>query len=162
MLQRKKQRIFRNKSDLFDGLHDDLVVSILCKLSSSASCPSDFINILLTYVNFSFFMFFFYSDNEKIIKIFFYRCKRLNRLALQPIVLCKASSKALFVKSKKWSDSAHRFLKQCVAAGNIEACYTLGMVSTSHKLFIYIILFLRKITSKINSTAVTDPVLRFT
>ncbi|XP_022776195.1 F-box protein At1g67340-like [Durio zibethinus] len=106
MLQRKKQRTcpeITDKSDLFDGLPDDLVVSILCNLSSSASCPSDFIKVLLT-------------------------CKRLNRLGLHPLVLSKAGPKALAVKARNWSDSAHCFLKHCVAAGNAEACYTLGMI----------------------------------
>lgn len=37
--------------DFFYALPDDLVVSILCKLSSTATCPSDFINVLLTYVS---------------------------------------------------------------------------------------------------------------
>ena len=36
--------------DFFDALPDDLVVCILSKLSSSASCPADFINVLITYV----------------------------------------------------------------------------------------------------------------
>ncbi|KAK9117552.1 hypothetical protein Sjap_016499 [Stephania japonica] len=89
--------------DFFDGLPDDLVVCILCKLSSTARCPSDFINVLIT-------------------------CKRLNGLALHPLVLSKASPKALAVRPKSWSDSAHRFLKLCVDAGNIEASYTLGMI----------------------------------
>lgn len=35
----------------------------------------------------------------------------------------------LTVKAQNWSDSAQRFLKQCADAGNVEACYTLGMVS---------------------------------
>ncbi|MBA0744147.1 hypothetical protein Gogos_006784 [Gossypium gossypioides] len=106
MLQRKKQRIsrkFTDKSDLFDGLPEDLVISILSKLASSASSPSDFINILVT-------------------------CKRLNRLALHPLVLSKAGSKALAVKARNWCDSAHHFLKHCINAGNVEACYTLGMI----------------------------------
>jgi hypothetical protein len=33
------------------------------------------------------------------------------------------------MKPKNWSDSGHYFLKQCVDAGNVEASYTLGMVS---------------------------------
>ncbi|WCJ36259.1 HCP-like superfamily protein with MYND-type zinc finger [Euphorbia peplus] len=90
-------------SNIFDQLPDDLLVCILCKLTSSASSPSDFINILLT-------------------------CKRLNRLALHPLVLSKAGPKTLAIKSYNWSDSAHRFLKQCVAAGNADASYTLGMI----------------------------------
>ncbi|GLT75259.1 hypothetical protein SLA2020_469950 [Shorea laevis] len=106
MLPPKKRRLssrIGEKSDLIDGLPDDLVVSILCKLSSSAYRPSDFINTLLT-------------------------CKRLNRLALHPLVLEKAGAKALAVRAKNWSESAHRFLRLCVSAGNIEACYTLGMI----------------------------------
>lgn len=35
--------------DFFDALPDDIVLSILCKLSSTASCPPDFINLLITY-----------------------------------------------------------------------------------------------------------------
>lgn len=35
----------------------------------------------------------------------------------------------LAVKAQNWSESAQRFLKQCADAGNVEACYTLGMVS---------------------------------
>ncbi|KAH7834513.1 hypothetical protein Vadar_016893 [Vaccinium darrowii] len=91
------------KPDLFDGLPDDLVVSILCKLSSAAGCPSDFINVLIT-------------------------CKRLNALGLQSMVLSKAATKMLAVKATSWSESAHRFLKRCADSGNAEASYTLGMI----------------------------------
>ncbi|KAF5743692.1 F-box protein [Tripterygium wilfordii] len=92
-----------DNSDFFDGLPDDLVVSILCKLSSSASRPSDFLSILLA-------------------------CKRLNRLGLHHMVLSKAAPEAFAVQPKNWSDAAHRFIKKCVNAGNTEACYTLGMI----------------------------------
>ncbi|KAJ6393162.1 hypothetical protein OIU77_022610 [Salix suchowensis] len=105
MVCRKKSRLIstgkKGETDLFDSLPDDLVISILCKLSSSASCPSDFINVLFT-------------------------CKRLNGLGLHSQVLSKASPKSFVIKAKKWSDSAHRFLKLCADAGNAEACYTLG------------------------------------
>ncbi|XP_050220680.1 F-box protein At5g50450 [Mercurialis annua] len=105
--QRKRQKTSRRltaeKSDFFDVLPDDIVVCVLSKLSAAASCPSDFINILLT-------------------------CKRLNRLALHPLVLSKAGPKAFAVKAKNWSDSAHRFFKHCVNSGNTEASYTLGMI----------------------------------
>lgn len=33
------------------------------------------------------------------------------------------------IRAKSWSESTHRFLKQCVSAGNAEACFTLGMVN---------------------------------
>lgn len=52
MLSRKRQKLspeIAGETDLFDSLPDDLVLSILCKLSSSASCPSDFSNVLITY-----------------------------------------------------------------------------------------------------------------
>lgn len=58
-----------------------------------------------------------------------YRCKRLNGLGLHSMVLSKASQKTFSIKAKNWSESAHRFLKQCADSGNVEACYTLGMVS---------------------------------
>ncbi|KAF8378007.1 hypothetical protein HHK36_029340 [Tetracentron sinense] len=89
--------------EFFNGLPDDLIVSILCKLSSTAGSPSDFISALLT-------------------------CRRLRGLGLHRVVLSKASPKSLAVKAKNWSESSHRFLKQCADAGNIEACYTLGLI----------------------------------
>uniref|UniRef100_A0A5B7A7J5 MYND-type domain-containing protein n=1 Tax=Davidia involucrata TaxID=16924 RepID=A0A5B7A7J5_DAVIN len=104
MFHRKKLRsISHERSDFFEGLPDDIVISILYKLSSSARCPSDFINILLT-------------------------CKRMNRLGLHHLVLSRAGPKTFAVEAKNWSECAHRFLRQCVNAGNIEACYTLGMI----------------------------------
>ncbi|GMH27470.1 hypothetical protein Nepgr_029313 [Nepenthes gracilis] len=89
--------------DLFDALPDDLVVCILCKLSLSASSPADLTSVLIT-------------------------CKRLNGLGLHTMVLSMASPKAFAVQPKNWSESAHRFLKQCADAGNVEASYTLGMI----------------------------------
>lgn len=89
--------------DFFDSLPDDLIVCILSRISSSASCPADFASVLLT-------------------------CKRFNGLGLQPIVLAKASPNVFAVKAKNWSESAHRFLKRSAVAGNLEACYTLGTI----------------------------------
>ncbi|KAG9149570.1 hypothetical protein Leryth_021507 [Lithospermum erythrorhizon] len=92
-----------NNPNFFEALPDDLVVMILCKLSSSASSPADFINVLLT-------------------------CKRFKGLGICSMVLSKASKKMLYVRAKNWSESAHRFLKLCSDSGNLEACYTLGMI----------------------------------
>uniref|UniRef100_A0A1J3CKK1 F-box protein n=1 Tax=Noccaea caerulescens TaxID=107243 RepID=A0A1J3CKK1_NOCCA len=89
--------------DFLDSVPDDLVVSILCRLGSTSRCPADFINVLMT-------------------------CKRLNSLATSPLVLSRLSPKAIAVKAQNWSESAHRFLKRCVDAGSLEACYTLGMI----------------------------------
>ncbi|KAL1328578.1 hypothetical protein HN51_038415 [Arachis hypogaea] len=89
--------------DFFESLPDDLVISIFCKLSSSATSPSDFVNVLIT-------------------------CRRLNSLGLHSLVLSKASPRTFSIRAKNWCDSAHRFLKQCADAGNVEACYTLGMI----------------------------------
>lgn len=91
------------QSDFFDFIPDDLVTSILSKLSSSASSPADFVSVFST-------------------------CKRLKSLALQSAVLSKASSEMLAVRAKNWTESAHRFLKLCADSGNVEACYTLGMI----------------------------------
>lgn len=99
---RKRQDTAGN-TDYFDALPDDLVTCILCRVSATAECPSDLINLLIT-------------------------CKRFNGLALRNTVLVKASPKALAVKANKWCISAHRFLKLCADAGNVEACYTLGMI----------------------------------
>ncbi|KAH6798122.1 HCP-like superfamily protein with MYND-type zinc finger [Perilla frutescens var. hirtella] len=107
---RKKSRFspefdgeFAGRRDFFDALPDDLVLCVLCKLSSTARCPADFINVLTT-------------------------CKRLNGLGLNSIVLSKACRKMLAVTAKNWSEPAHRFLKLCADTGNAEACYTLGMI----------------------------------
>ncbi|RDY13271.1 F-box protein, partial [Mucuna pruriens] len=100
---RRPWKIFNKKRDFFECLPDDLVVFIFSKLSSAASCPSDFINSVLT-------------------------CKRLNRLGMHRLVLSKAGPKVLAVKPENWSEYAHRFLKHCVNAGNVDACYTLGMI----------------------------------
>ncbi|CAH2070657.1 unnamed protein product [Thlaspi arvense] len=99
----KKPRFENLNVNLFDDLHDDLVISILRKLSSSAFSPSDFLTVLFT-------------------------CKRLNRLGLDPLVLSRAGTHALAVTAENWSDSAHKFLRRCVNAGNIDACYALGMI----------------------------------
>ncbi|CAI5956394.1 unnamed protein product [Closterium sp. NIES-65] len=32
------------------------------------------------------------------------------------------------VSAPSWSDGAHRFLKRCASAGNLDACYSLGMI----------------------------------
>ncbi|KAK4772588.1 hypothetical protein SAY86_014363 [Trapa natans] len=98
-----RRRLRVKEPDLFDNLPDDLLLCILSKLSAAASCPSDLISVLLT-------------------------CKRFNGLGLNPLVLSRASSKTFAVGARNWSDSAHRFLKLCADAGNVEACYTLGMI----------------------------------
>jgi hypothetical protein len=56
------------------------------------------------------------------------RCKRLNGLGRHDIVFAKASPASLAVKAGAWSEPAQRFLKRCADAGNLEACYILGMV----------------------------------
>nr|XP_043625328.1 F-box protein At1g67340-like [Erigeron canadensis] len=94
---------YSSHDDLFDRLPDDIVLSILAKLGSIANCPADFISILST-------------------------CKRLNGLGLHSFVLSKASPNCIAPKAKNWSESCHRFLKQCSDSGNAEACYTLGMI----------------------------------
>lgn len=54
ILSRKRQKRSPEKlagdSNLFESLPDDLVLSILTKLSSTATSPSDFISVLITYV----------------------------------------------------------------------------------------------------------------
>ncbi|KAE8667216.1 F-box protein [Hibiscus syriacus] len=103
---RKRRRLSpesSRKRDFFYALPDDLVISILSKLSSTARRPSDFANVLVI-------------------------CKRFNCLALHRLVLSKASPKMFEIKARNWSDSAQRFLKNCADAGNVEACYALGMI----------------------------------
>ncbi|XP_062229972.1 F-box protein At1g67340-like [Phragmites australis] len=89
--------------DYLDELPDDLVLSILSKLAASASAPSDLLSVHLT-------------------------CKRLNGLGRHDMVFAKASPASMAVKAAVWSEPAQRFLKCCADAGNLEACYILGMI----------------------------------
>ncbi|KAE8813931.1 F-box protein [Hordeum vulgare] len=87
------------RPDYLDGIPDDLVLSIFSKLAASATSPSDLLSVYLT-------------------------CKRLNGLGQQDMVFAKASSASLAA----WSEPVQRFLKRCADAGNLEACYILGMI----------------------------------
>ncbi|CAM0884405.1 unnamed protein product [Alopecurus aequalis] len=89
--------------DYLDGIPDDLVLSILSKLAASASTPADLLSVHLT-------------------------CKRLNGLGGQDMVFAKASPASLAVKAAAWSEPVQRYLKRCADAGNLEACYILGMI----------------------------------
>ncbi|KAJ6832059.1 uncharacterized protein M6B38_345350 [Iris pallida] len=99
----RKRKISSPELDFFDGLPDDLVLSVLSKLSSSADSPSDLISISLT-------------------------CKRTKELGKHELVLKNASRRGIAIKAEKWSESSHRFLISCCDAGNIHACYFLGMI----------------------------------
>ncbi|KAG2602997.1 hypothetical protein PVAP13_5KG740001 [Panicum virgatum] len=98
----RRKRLARGP-DYLDVLPDDLVLSILSKLAASASAPSDLVSVHLT-------------------------CKRLNELGGHDMVFAKASPASLAVKAAAWSEPAQRFLKRCADAGNLEACYILGMI----------------------------------
>ncbi|KAJ3671878.1 hypothetical protein LUZ60_007957 [Juncus effusus] len=89
--------------DYFEALGDDMIISILAKVSASASSPADHINVLSV-------------------------SKRFNVLGLDREVLKKAPGKSLWVRAKNWSESAHQFLIHCADAGNVEACHFLGMI----------------------------------
>ncbi|CAI9275180.1 unnamed protein product [Lactuca saligna] len=100
---RKRGKPSSGGVDNFDRLPDELVLSILTFVGSRADCPADFLAVLAT-------------------------CKRFRGLGYDSSVLSKASAETFGVTAKNWSESAHRFLKRCSDAGNVEACYTLGMI----------------------------------
>ncbi|WVZ85287.1 hypothetical protein U9M48_032232 [Paspalum notatum var. saurae] len=89
--------------DLFEELPNDLVVSILRDVAASARSPADLASAMLT-------------------------CKRFRELGQSKVVLARASPRCVAVRAKAWSDDAHRFLQRCADAGNLEACYLLGMI----------------------------------
>ncbi|KAJ9549600.1 hypothetical protein OSB04_022143 [Centaurea solstitialis] len=103
MLKLSARSPVAERFDFFDKLPNDIVTSILVKVGYQAASPADFLAVSAT-------------------------CKRLNRLGLDSFVLTKASPETFAVKAKKWSESAHRFLKRCSDAGNVDASYTLGMI----------------------------------
>ncbi|KAJ7276561.1 hypothetical protein O6H91_23G014800 [Diphasiastrum complanatum] len=88
---------------VIDTLPDDLLMAVILAVSSTASSPQDLINAMLT-------------------------CRRFCAAATHPQVLANAAISAFAVKAESWSDGGHRFLKKCADAGNVEACYTLGMI----------------------------------
>ncbi|KAJ4794897.1 HCP family protein with MYND-type zinc finger protein [Rhynchospora pubera] len=96
----------KNSSNVtsFDKLNDDVLISVLSKVSSSASTPSDLINILL--IN-----------------------KKFSKLGIDGLILANASRKAMCVRAKQWCESSDKFLSRCADAGNLEACYFLGMIN---------------------------------
>lgn len=70
---------------------------------------------------------------DDVFGVFSPRCKRLNELGGHDMVFAKASPASLAVKAAAWSEPAQRFLKRCADAGNLEACYILGMVRNAQQ-----------------------------
>ncbi|KAH9314190.1 hypothetical protein KI387_022817 [Taxus chinensis] len=91
------------KDNPFDALPEDLLISIMVSLGSSASSPLDLVNAKLA-------------------------CKRFCSAASHEKVLVHASMGALTVKASKWSEESHKFLRLCAETGNPEARYMLGMI----------------------------------
>ncbi|PVH34212.1 hypothetical protein PAHAL_8G173000 [Panicum hallii] len=89
--------------DAFDRLPDDLVLALLAGIAARAGGPADLAAAALT-------------------------CRRFRELAAHPTVLSRAAAAAVALRAGVWSDAAHRFLRRCAAAGNLHACYFLGMV----------------------------------
>ncbi|KAF8694066.1 hypothetical protein HU200_038519 [Digitaria exilis] len=90
--------------DAFDRLPDDLVLAVLAGVAAHAASPADLAAAAMT-------------------------CRRFRELAAHPVVLSRASAAAVAVRAARWSEAAHRFLRRCADAGNLHACYFLGMVS---------------------------------
>ncbi|RLM61215.1 F-box protein [Panicum miliaceum] len=80
---------------MFEELPDDLVMSILRDVASSAGSSADLAGAMLT-------------------------CKRFRELGQSKVVLARASSRCLRVRAKAWSNDAHRLLQGCADAGNLE------------------------------------------
>ncbi|KAG8089834.1 hypothetical protein GUJ93_ZPchr0011g27095 [Zizania palustris] len=90
-------------ADVFDWLPDDVVLSVLARVAATAVSPADVAAAALT-------------------------CRRFRELAAHPAVLSSASAATVAVRAAAWSETAHRFLRRCAAAGSLHACYFLGMV----------------------------------
>ncbi|KAF7016255.1 hypothetical protein CFC21_029909 [Triticum aestivum] len=122
--------------DLFEDLPDDLLVSILADVAASARSPADLAGAIMTYV--PAYSAFLYDECKSSLgwRRRSYgellgcarRCKRFRELGQNKVVLAKVSPRCLAVRAKSWSDSAHRFLQRCADAGNLDACYLLGMI----------------------------------
>ncbi|KAL5203917.1 hypothetical protein ABZP36_008788 [Zizania latifolia] len=90
-------------ADVFDWLPDDVVLTVLARVAATAVSPADVAAAALT-------------------------CRRFRELAAHPAVLSSASAATVAVRAAAWSETAHRFLRRCAAAGSLYACYFLGMV----------------------------------
>jgi hypothetical protein len=139
----KRSRISNDKlsstvGSFFDQLPDEIVVSILALLSSSANTPADLAAAAMTYVRIK--PTFCYISLTLLFVPFvtysFSRDRRFSQLAQSKLVLNKASMGCLAVRAKNWSDAADRFLQRCAEAGNTEASYILGMVCHTNTNFI--------------------------
>ncbi|KAH7292429.1 hypothetical protein KP509_29G067600 [Ceratopteris richardii] len=86
-----------------DRLPDDLLISVLACVSSSAESPKDILNTALT-------------------------CKRFMKLTGCPAVMREVSKEALRVDASRWCTAAAAYLTKCADAGNLEACFILGMI----------------------------------
>ncbi|CAI5519492.1 unnamed protein product [Closterium sp. Naga37s-1] len=101
-----RELIFPPVSPFLPRVHspqDELVTCVLQHLAARARSPADLVNAWLT-------------------------CRRVCALGVEPHVLRRASPAAMAVSAPSWSDGAHRFLKRCASAGNLDACYSLGMI----------------------------------
>ncbi|BFI25120.1 hypothetical protein MPTK2_1g18040 [Marchantia polymorpha subsp. ruderalis] len=101
----RPRKVSRTKrfSSVFDLLSDDIVLDIMVRLGATAKSPADVVHTMLT-------------------------CRRFCALVTHNLVLASAAPAALAVKASGWSDGAHRYLKRCAHAGNVEASYTMGMI----------------------------------
>jgi hypothetical protein len=63
------------------------------------------------------------------ILLFSCRFKRSRELGKSKEVLMKASPRCLSVRADKWSEDAHKLVRSCADAGNLDASYILGMVN---------------------------------
>ncbi|KAH7289244.1 hypothetical protein KP509_31G065800 [Ceratopteris richardii] len=90
--------------NLLRTLPEEVLLHILGRLSATASCPGDLVGC------------------RRI-------CRQFDSLVRHPSVLAKASVCALMVPASQWCAASYRYLMSCVESGNIEAQYTLGMIS---------------------------------
>eukprot|EP00850_Spirogloea_muscicola_P004311 SM000018S03676 [mRNA] locus=s18:688682:690496:- [translate_table: standard] len=84
-------------------LSDDVLLLIMAKVAAGASAPANLINAMLT-------------------------CRRMCVLGTHRDVLRGLAPVGMMLGAAAWSDGAYRFLRRCSRAGNMDACYTLGMI----------------------------------
>lgn len=117
--------------DPLDRLPDDLVIAVLAGLAAGATCPADLAAAALTLVTLRPPV--LVSWGRLVLSFWdlchcIHRCRRFRELAAHPAVLSRASPSAVTVRARRWSEPACQFLRRCAAAGNLHACYFLGMV----------------------------------
>ncbi|XP_062224502.1 F-box protein At5g50450-like [Phragmites australis] len=113
----------------FEFLPQELIVSVLAAVSSSADKPADLFSAMLTYVyRFGLVCVVIFGGDARVLDGIDRRCKKFSKLGKNPLVRKVASAQCVAVRAASWCRDAYHFLCRCGNDGNADANYLLGMI----------------------------------